>query len=79
LSILTKIFLQKMAISHLDSEMASFHERLVSTTKGIVSTVEAIYVPSDDMSDYGVQSIYPYLDSIVALSREFISKGACPQ
>ena len=54
----------------LASEMAEFHERLVSTQKGEVSTIEAIYVPSDDLLDQGVQSIFPYLDSVVTLSRE---------
>lgn len=79
LSILTKNIPSEDGYqSTLTSEMASFHERLVSTTKGIVSTIEAIYVPSDDMSDYGVQSIYPYLDSIVALSREVYQQGLLP-
>jgi F-type H+-transporting ATPase subunit beta len=79
LSILTKNIPSEDGYqSTLTSEMASFHERLVSTTKGIVSTIEAIYVPSDDLSDYGVQSIYPYLDSIVALSRDVYQQGLLP-
>lgn len=79
LSILTKNIPSEDGYqSTLTSEMALFHERLISTTKGIVSTIEAIYVPSDDMSDYGVQSIYPYLDSIVALSRDVYQQGLLP-
>lgn len=62
----------------LSSDMASFHERLVSTNKGVISAIEAIYVPSDDTLDYGVQSIYPYLDSVVTLSRDIYQEGRFP-
>src|SRR3989337_3894170 len=58
--------------------MAAFHERLVSTDSGIVSAIEAIYVPSDDMLDAGVQSIFPYLDSVVTLSRVAYQEGRLP-
>lgn len=62
----------------LASEMAAFHERLVSTSKGAISAVEAIYIPSDDLLDHGVQSIFPYLDSVVTLSRSVYQKGLLP-
>lgn len=62
----------------LGSEMATFHERLVSTDKGAVSTIEAIYVPSDDLLDQGVQSVFPYLDSVVTLSRSVYQAGRLP-
>jgi len=62
----------------LESEMASFHERLVSTDKGNISTIEAIYVPADDLLDHGVQAIYPYLESVVVLSRNMYQKGLLP-
>ena len=62
----------------LSSEMALFHERLVSTQDSVLSSVEAIYVPSDDLLDAGVQSIYPYLDSIVTLSRDVYQEGRFP-
>jgi F-type H+-transporting ATPase subunit beta len=62
----------------LASEMAAFHERLVSTDKGVISSIEAIYVPSDDLLDQGVQSIFPYLDSIVTLSRSVYQEGRLP-
>lgn len=62
----------------LASEMANFHERLVSTNKGVVSSIEAIYVPSDDLLDQGVQSIMPYLDSTVTLSRSVYQEGRLP-
>jgi F-type H+/Na+-transporting ATPase subunit beta len=62
----------------LASEMAAFHERLVSTQTGAISAIEAIYVPSDDMLDHGVQSILPYLDSVVTLSRNVYQEGRLP-
>lgn len=62
----------------LASDMASFHERLVSTSRGIISSIEAIYVPSDDTLDQGVQSIYPHLDSVITLSRDVYQQGRFP-
>lgn len=64
--------------STLETEMANFHERLISTPKGIISTVEAIYVPADDLLDHGVQAIFPYLDSVVVLSRSMYQEGFVP-
>jgi len=62
----------------LASEMALFHERVVSKKKNVMSAVEAIYVPSDDLLDAGVQSIYPYLDSVITLSRDIYQEGRFP-
>lgn len=62
----------------LDSEMAAFHERLVSTKNGTIGTIEAIYIPSDDILDQGVQAIFPYLDSTVVLSRSVYQEGSLP-
>lgn len=62
----------------LESEMANFHERLVSTKEAPVSTIEAIYVPADDLLDHAVQSIFPYLDSVIVLSRDVYQQGFLP-
>ena len=62
----------------LESEMADFHERLVPTKHASISTVEAIYVPADDLLDHGVQSIFPYLESVVVLSRNLYQEGILP-
>lgn len=62
----------------LDSEMATFQERISSTKHGAITCVEAIYVPSDDITDKAVQSAFPYLDSIVILSREVAEAGRYP-
>ncbi|MGE5041446.1 MAG: F0F1 ATP synthase subunit beta [Candidatus Levyibacteriota bacterium] len=62
----------------LTSEMGRFHERLVSTQKAAVTTIEAVYVPSDDNSDPAVQAIFPYLDSTIILSRNLYQEGRFP-
>jgi F-type H+-transporting ATPase subunit beta len=62
----------------LGSEMANFHERLISTDTGSITSMEAVYVPSDDLTDYGVQSVFPYLDSIIVLSRRVYQEGRFP-
>jgi F-type H+-transporting ATPase subunit beta len=62
----------------LSSEMASFHERLSPTQKNSISTIEAVYVPADDLTDSGVQSVFPYLDSGIILSRSIYQEGRFP-
>jgi F-type H+-transporting ATPase subunit beta len=64
--------------STLTSEMASFHERLVSTKENAITSFEAIYVPADDLTDSGVQAIFPYLDSGIILSRQIYQEGRFP-
>lgn len=64
--------------STLNSEMAELHERLVSTKEKSISTIEAIYIPNDDILDQGVQAIFPYLDSTVILSRSVYQEGRLP-
>lgn len=62
----------------LTSEMASFHERLVSNKDNSITSIEAIYIPNDDILDQGVQAIFPYLDSSVVLSRNIYQEGLLP-
>lgn len=62
----------------LYSEMGQLHERLVSSENGSITTIEAVYVPSDDMTDLGVQAVFPYLDSNVVLSRDIYQEGRFP-
>ncbi len=62
----------------LDSEMAAIHERLVATSEASLSSVEAIYVPNDDILDQGIQAIFPYLDSTIILSRDVYQQGILP-
>ena len=62
----------------LSSEMASFHERLASTKQNTITSIEAIYIPNDDILDQGVQAILPYLDSTIILSRNIYQEGRLP-
>lgn len=62
----------------LSSEMADFHERLASKPDAVLTSIEAIYVPADDLLDSGVQAIFPYLDSSVVMSRAIYQQGILP-
>jgi len=62
----------------LTSEMTSIHERLISNKDNSITSIEAIYVPNDDILDQGVQAIFPYLDSSVVLSRSIYQEGFLP-
>ncbi len=62
----------------LTSDIGTFQERLVSSGNGSITSVEAIYVPADDFSDSGVQSLIPYFDSQIILSRDVAEEGRRP-
>jgi F-type H+/Na+-transporting ATPase subunit beta len=62
----------------LASEMASIHERLISGHGNFISSIEAIYVPNDDILDQAVQSIFSYLDSTVTFSRDVYQQNLLP-
>jgi len=64
--------------STLASEMASLHERLISTMSNTVSTVETVYIPNDDILDPAVQSVFSHLDSIVVYSRDVYQQNLLP-
>jgi len=60
------------------TEVASLEERIVSTKTGAITSVQAVYVPADDMSDPAVATILGHLDSVVILSRQQAAKGIYP-
>ncbi|HHT9110647.1 MAG TPA: F0F1 ATP synthase subunit beta [Candidatus Brocadiaceae bacterium] len=60
------------------SELAEVEERIVSTKSGTITSVQAIYVPADDITDPAVANVFPHLDTTVVLSREIASKGLYP-
>jgi F-type H+-transporting ATPase subunit beta len=62
----------------LSSEIGKLEERLVSTERGTITSIQAIYVPADDITDEGVQVVLPYFDSVVILSREVYQEGRYP-
>lgn len=62
----------------LVSEVAALEERLISTRGADITSIQAIYVPADDITDAGIQTILPYFDSIVFLSRDVYQEGKHP-
>ncbi|MFI5304580.1 MAG: F0F1 ATP synthase subunit beta [Nitrospiria bacterium] len=62
----------------LISEVAQLEERISSSQKGDLTSVQAIYVPADDMTDPAVEAILNHLDTTVILSREQAGKGIYP-
>jgi F-type H+-transporting ATPase subunit beta len=58
------------------SELAEVEERLVSTKNGTITSIQAIYVPADDITDPAVANVF--LDTTVVLSREIAAKGLYP-
>lgn len=62
----------------LVSEMSRFHERLVSKNDNHITTLEAIYLPADDVLDQAVQSVFDFLDSSIILSRDVYREGRLP-
>ncbi|SDK18936.1 F0F1 ATP synthase subunit beta [Microbulbifer yueqingensis] len=62
----------------LASEVAEMQERILSTRAGAITSVQAVYVPADDMTDPAVDAILGHLDSSVVLSRAQAGKGIYP-
>ncbi|MFN8220854.1 MAG: F0F1 ATP synthase subunit beta [Fimbriimonadales bacterium] len=62
----------------LATEMGFLQERITSTTKGSVTSVQAVYVPADDPSDPAPATTFSHLDAYVYLERSIASKGLYP-
>jgi F-type H+/Na+-transporting ATPase subunit beta len=62
----------------LESEMGQLQERITSTRKGSVTSVQAIYVPADDLTDPAPASAFAHLNSTTSLSRSISEKGIYP-
>ncbi|WP_305908686.1 F0F1 ATP synthase subunit beta [Methylomarinum sp. Ch1-1] len=62
----------------LTTEVAELEERILSTQRGNITSVQAVYVPADDMTDPAVSAILSHLDTTVILSRDQASKGFYP-
>eukprot|EP00973_Karenia_brevis_P004354 596788-Karenia_brevis.AAC.1 len=62
----------------LNSEMATLEERIGSTRYGSITSLQAIYVPADDLSDPGAAAAFKHLDSFIVLSRDLACKGRYP-
>jgi F-type H+-transporting ATPase subunit beta len=62
----------------LATDMAMLQERIASTTKGSITSVQAVYVPADDLTDPAPATTFAHLDSTVVLSRKLASLGLYP-
>jgi len=62
----------------LDSEMGELQERITSTRKGSVTSVQAIYVPADDLTDPAPASVFAHLNATTVLSRSISEQGIYP-
>ncbi len=62
----------------LTSEMGQLQERITSTSKGSVTSIQAIYVPADDLTDPAPASAFAHLNATTTLSRSIAEKGIYP-
>ncbi len=62
----------------LASEMGELQERITSTTKGSITSVQAIYVPADDYTDPAPATAFAHLDATTNLSRQIVEIGIYP-
>ncbi len=62
----------------LETEMGQLQERITSTKRGSVTSVQAIYVPADDYTDPAPASVFAHLNATTALSRAISEKGIYP-
>ena len=62
----------------LATDLGELQERIASTTKGSITSVQAVYVPADDLTDPAPATTFSHLDATTVLSREISSQGIYP-
>ena len=62
----------------LAREMGALQERITSTAKGSITSVQAVYVPADDLTDPAPASVFAHLDATTVLNRKIAEKGIYP-
>ena len=62
----------------LAEEMGVLQERITSTKKGSITSIQAVYVPADDLTDPSPATTFAHLDATVVLSRDIASRGIYP-
>ena len=62
----------------LATEMGALQERITSTRKGSINSVQAVYVPADDLTDPAPATTFTHLDATTVLSRDIASQGIYP-
>ena len=73
------VCLQQLVISQLwRTEMGELQERIASTKSGSVTSVQAVYVPADDLTDPAPATTFAHLDATTVLSRKIVEQGIYP-
>ena len=62
----------------LATDMGSMQERITTTNKGSITSVQAVYVPADDLTDPAPASTFAHLDATTVLNRAIAEKGIYP-
>ena len=62
----------------LSSEMGELQERITSTKTGSITSIQAVYVPADDITDPAAAAVFTHLDATTVLSRQIAEKGIYP-
>jgi F-type H+-transporting ATPase subunit beta len=62
----------------LATEMGALQERITSTTQGSITSIQAVYVPADDLTDPALATTFAHLDATTVLSRGLAAKGIYP-
>ncbi len=63
---------------NLATEMGELQERITSTKKGSITSIQAVYVPADDYTDPAPATTFAHLDAVTALSRQIVELGIYP-
>jgi F-type H+-transporting ATPase subunit beta len=62
----------------LSTEVGELQERITSTKEGSITSIQAVYVPADDLTDPAPSNVFRHLDATTVLSRELAAKGIYP-
>jgi len=62
----------------LSTEVGELQERITSTKEGSITSIQAVYVPADDLTDPAPSTVFRHLDATTVLSRELAAKGIYP-
>jgi F-type H+/Na+-transporting ATPase subunit beta len=62
----------------LATEMGELQERITSTKRGSITSVQAVYVPADDLTDPAPATVFSHLDAAITLDRKIVEKGIYP-
>ena len=62
----------------LQTEMGALQERITSTKNGSITSVQAVYVPADDLTDPAPANTFAHLDATTVLSRAIVEQGIYP-